>query len=451
MNTRSHLCLLLLLAIGLTAAVEGGPPADTPLSRESSPAEDSQPRRLNELLATMAEQLATELKGHNQKRAVGVLEFTNITDAGEHLGSDCGLLGQYCAIELVRLLTQRSDDTFSMLSHEELQQALKRKQISVGAPGSNQSIVEFIQATAGLSSLVVGSLKRQENGDVIIRCTLRSNEKQEDAPAISGIVRLTLDEWAMLGRSVVTKPDDYSPLNQARGGGQSIADQVIQNLQARSAARHPFADPAFPFRLRIMVDGRERPGTLRGNDFVVTLNEHEVFEIWVENRSGDTALMRLLIDGRNTRLEEEETRLGSRGAAVFATRPVVGMVVDLNHARPWILDPNREPVHRVNGHPTWAVRGFQSAPAESGQAKLREFTVISPPQSYQQRQSFSESPGLITAAFYRATRARSASGAVAVVPGRERDEKIETVTGYRTGGLIGVVHIRYTGGRSSVQ
>ena len=60
-------------------------------------------------------------------------------------------------------------------------------------------------------------------------------------------------------------------------------------------------DPNFPFRVKIMVRtpgssrAVERKGVFRGNDFYVPLGSGEVYEIWVENNSGELALMRLAI------------------------------------------------------------------------------------------------------------------------------------------------------------
>ena len=154
--------------------------------------------------------------------------------------------------------------------------------------------------------------------------------------------------------------------------------------------------PNFEFPVRIIVGGKERPGVLRGNDWVVPLRKGETFEIWVENRSGQTVCMRLLVDGLNTLPDVEKT---TKGVVTL----IWGQHVNLADAAHWVLDPAKVKRPRK----LWAVRGFFTQTGDHG--TLREFVVNLAAESLAARRKYTQDMGLITAAFYDSvSRSRSA-------------------------------------------
>jgi hypothetical protein len=199
-------------------------------------------------------------------------------------------------------------------------------------------------------------------------------------------------------------------------------------MDQKSQGPHPLKDPKFAFPVRLMIGGKERKGVFRGNDYFVPVRKGEVYEIWAENRSGSTVLMRLLVDGLNTLPEKENTK----GVQTF----IVGKRVSLDEARHWELDPAQGTM--------FAVRGFVT---QSGvQGKLREFLVADAEQSLAGRQKFTDQIGLITAAFYTPVKREAEPrprGMLGTALGNQRNEQILEGEKVKPDKLLAVVHIRY--------
>jgi hypothetical protein len=233
----------------------------------------------------------------------------------------------------------------------------------------------------------------------------------------------------MLGRSAQITSDDRRPPPPMPGvQAPPVEDQVIGRLDQRAEAPHPLANPKFPLRVRVMVKTpgkrlpQERYGVFRGNDMFVPLAKDEVYEIWVENRTGQLVLMRLLVDGLNTLPELVTTK----GVAVYET----AARVDLDEARHWNLDPQQARL--------FAIRGFVTQTGAAG--RLREFKVVDAQESVAARQKFTDQLGIITAAFYAP---KSGSRTVGTGFGEERTEEIGEAEKIEAGNLLAVVHIRY--------
>lgn len=115
---------------------------------------------------------------------------------------------------------------------------------------------------------------------------------------------------------------------------------MVQELDEKAQQVHPFADAEFDFPIQVVVDRGSsvrprigfRKGIAHGNDYNVALNEGEVYQLWAENRSGHSVLMRLLVDGRNT-LPERNT------IEKQIVVEQVGQRVILDNAKSWVLDP----------------------------------------------------------------------------------------------------------------
>jgi hypothetical protein len=239
----------------------------------------------------------------------------------------------------------------------------------------------------------------------------------------------------MLGRSAVLSSDDRrppppSPDQPAPSDPQTT---VVARLDEKSRGPHPMTAPDFPFPVRIFVDGRERPGTAKGNLWVVPLRKGEVYEIYASNRSGDPVCMRLLVDGLNTLPDLEMAK--TKGVATL----VWGQHVNLADARHFVLDPTKKDLKTGRTRTTWRVSGFVTKTGEDGE--LREFVVASADQSLAAKRKFTDNLGMITAAFYDPTpRSR---GPIGTDAGKVKKEKLTENAEYVPGNLRAVVNIHY--------
>jgi hypothetical protein len=251
-----------------------------------------------------------------------------------------------------------------------------------------------------------------------VQCKLLSTENAEVLGSSDGVALLNESEWAMRGRSVVVRPEDHRP-----DGKRPVTATLIERIDRRSKGPHPCQDPKFPFRVKIVVDGKERPAVFRNSDMLVPLAKDEVYEIWIETRSPEAAMMRLLVDGLNTLPEQEHSKGISTWIAAQRVNPA--------EARPWVLDPAESKA--------FAVRGFVSETGEQG--RLYEFKVVDAAASVAARQNFTDQIGLITAAFYTAVEGGKGPGSGF---GKDRQDRlVEDTKGRHVGNLIGVVNIRY--------
>ncbi|MFN0196596.1 MAG: caspase family protein [Planctomycetaceae bacterium] len=398
------------------------------------------PQSLKDMLADMAEQLAYAMEEQKFPK-VGVLEFITQDQTGaEGLGTNFGLLGKYCAEELERQLQDRGTGKFSVVERRRLQESLSSQKFGLKDLGSSERLASLSQTAGGMPVLVVGSLVSRDGRVLRMQCKLQQTESDADLGVTTGgTAALSESEWAMLGRSTVVRAEDrrpdFRPPTETTGNGtadNSIEAQVINSVDQRTEgpASHPFRDPTFQFRVSLVVDGKERKGEFRGNDYFVPVRKGEKYRLVVENKSGEVAVMRLLVDGLNTLPEKEKTK----GIVTESW----GQHVHLDEARAWILDPQGPEVR--GKEPKWVVAGFATATGRDG--KLREFVIVDAQESLAGRQGFSEEVGLITAAFYK-PKSGARGGGVGTAAGSEIGMDLTERAGVTAGNLIGVVHIRY--------
>jgi hypothetical protein len=394
------------------------------------------PQSLKQVLSDMAEQLAWAM-AERQLAKVGVLEFTNDTKLGELLGADFGLLGRYCAEEIERQLMEQGLGKFSVVDRRRLQTAIKANGFGINDLGSADALRQLSQRAGGMPMIALGTLRNRAGRLISLQCKLVQTEGDEVAGSAGGTAALNESEWAMLGRSVQVSPDDRRPAASTEGRATpSVQSTLISRLDRRSEGAHPLVDSGFPYRVKIMVKDpagrvKERKGVFRGNDMFVPLRQGEVYEVYVENLSGQIVLLRLLVDGLNTLPERERTKAMIVEPVPAKRELVVGMRVNLDEARHWVLDPKQSTV--------MAVRGFFKATRGAG-PNYNEFRVVDAQQSLAARQKFTDQIGLITAAFYAP---KGGSRAVGTDLGQERTEKIEEKAGTECGNLLAVVNIRY--------
>jgi hypothetical protein len=384
------------------------------------------PQKLKQLLADMAEQLTLAAEERKVQK-IGVLEFTTETSLGELLGANFGLLGRWCSEELEKDLADQGDGKFTVADRRKLQKALTDGHFSVDDLGSADKLKALSQRLNGLPVLAQGTLRSRAGRVVTLQCKLIRTDSDDMAGTAGGSAVLSESEWAMLGRSVVVKPEDRIPALPVPGqtSAPSQEDAVVKKMDERSDGPNPLLDPNFPFPIRIMINGKERKPIVRGNDWIIPVHQGEVYSIDIENRANRLVCMRLLVDGLNTLPELEDTK----GISTM----VVAKRVSLERARHWSLDPK---VAKL-----FSVRGFVTATGEEGE--LRRFEVSNFEKLPAARKQFTDQLGIITAAFYEAGAGSRGPGghAVTILGDKEKAKLKERAT--RVGNLIAVVNIRY--------
>jgi uncharacterized caspase-like protein len=409
------------------------------------------PQGLKQVVADMAEQIAG-LMEERQIASLGVVEFANEGPAGEFLGAEFGLLGKYCAEQLERGLIQKSAGKFSVVDRNRLATALKEQRFSLVSFESSGSLQSLSKSVGGMPVLCKGSLSERRGQIVHLGCKVLETEGDKALGHVGGVARLNESEWAMLGRSVRVDPLDRMPMVPRPGQPPPppISQTVIERADVRSQGAHPMRDPAFPYRVRMfvvtnpqeqdidkrIVKEREPVFPGGGNECYVPVRVGEVYEVRVENKSGQTVLLRLLVDGLNTQLEIEKDTKGIETA-------IVGQRVNLDEAKHCELDPKARNAVLIQGVPTWAVRGFV---AEKGpQGTVKQFTVVDGAQSLAARRQFTDQIGIITAAFYLPPGDARGPGFDA---GEDLKEEIREAKHKQVGNLVAIVHLRYVDERA---
>jgi hypothetical protein len=411
-----------------------------------------QPLSLKKALDDLAHELADSLVAQ-QQGAIGVLEFTNATQAGEMLGSDFGLLGQYCAEVLEQRLIELGAGKFSVVDRARIREALSKKALRVDDLASTQRLKDFGQSVGGMPLLVSGRIIGRDGRVVTLNCKLVRTDQPDQLAAASAIAQINESEWAMLGRSAAVS-GNASPQAPPSIDGPRLdrRDQLVNTLDQRAQSKHPFAQANFPFPIHVMIKSKsatgadvftERAGKVEGNDCVVSLARDEVYELWVENNSGQKVVMRLLVDGLNTLPEplrdEKGSPLKDKGVVVTQIAPRV----NLAEARGWVLGPTPATIYRarsgakgVRGH---RIQGFVAQTGSRGEG--REFRVVDGGQSIAARRQFTDQLGMITAAFYSVA-PRGARGSIGTGLG---DEYVADYTEEDTHprDLIAAVTLRY--------
>ena len=394
------------------------------------------PQSLDELLSEMAKQLSDAIAS-NKYDKVGVVEFTNNTKVGELLGANYGSLGSYCATKLQDQLVQEQRGRYKVVDQRTLKFALRQQKFQLTDLGSGEAIKELAVKAGGMPAIAVGMLHGRSGAMVTLRCQLIASANNEVSTVVGGNAWLNPSQVAMLGESFEVKPADRIPeLPKADQPIRPAEHVLIDRIEQRKDEPHPLKDPNFPYRIWLTVNGQERKGQFIGNDYVVPLRKNEVFEIMIENKSGQFTFMRLLVDGLNTMIESDVATAALKGLKT----EIIAKPVNLEEAAGWVLDPkDEERIARAKqngGNPNlYAVRGFVTKIGKEGE--IARFTVVDAESSYAARQNFSSQLGLITAAFYAGI-----PGSRGVAPGKLDPEKLPPVPA-KPGNMMAVINIRY--------
>ena len=464
-----------------------------------------QPMTSEQLLNQVTDELAWAMKDRGLKK-LAILEFTNDGPAGELWRSEYGALGRDFAAKLRKSLLLAASDRFDVVETGALSEKLKSLRFQVGDLQDRSAMKALANGPDGVPAFVHAKLYGRSNRLLNLRCELKDTAEGALLASAGGPMELTPNEWAEFGRSAVLPADAYTPPRPApradkafpnigvsepkprpgsatakqpakvaqsnskdaakvatvkpaassaeRPAAHLIADQVVAKLDEAAKRPHPLTQRDTKFRVKIMVEDKngrlaERPGRAQGNDFFVTLRKGEVYQIWVYNEAKQRALLRLLVDGLNTMLEDATGSAGEQldvveinDPAKGAVRKLIGKRVSLDEAKPWVLDPQDSRV-LDRQHPLWRVPGFASG--SGTQAKIRKFTVVDASQSKAAQKQYTDQIGLITAAFYAPRQPGDLlRGGLGTQAGDEVEEEIRTVGGNNEcGNLLAVIHIRY--------
>lgn len=376
------------------------------------------PMKLKHLIKDMAQQISWAMQERGLKK-VGVLQFTADTPLGEALGGGFGTLGRWCTAELEKELVMSGN--CEVIDSNRLVAALKKQKFTVDQLSSPEALQQLSKELGGMPTIVMGTLRHRQHRNITLQCKLQNIQTASLVGAAGGSALLNENEWAMLGHSVVIKPEDRPPPVPGEANQEGA---IIQKLDERASAPHPLSDPKFPYRVLVMVNGQERKGAFRGNEYVIPVRNGEVYEVHVRLLNGDPCCVKLLIDGLNTLPQKAKTE---KGIDAFEVAPIV----KLDDAREWVLDPN------TNRARLWGFKGFVTTTGTTG--ALRKFEVTDAAKSLAAQKNFNESVGLITAAFYTPTTVRSGT----LAQPWEIPEDLTERRDVRAGDLISVVNIRY--------
>jgi uncharacterized caspase-like protein len=367
-----------------------------------------QPEPPETLCRRLAEHLDVEVRGQKLKK-VGVLEFLMPLGNAEGLASVP--LPAWCAAKVRAQLGTLAQGIYTVLDEAGTREAAKSLRLGdIGNPDAMKRL--------GVEALVTGTLK-QRGQAVHLQCELVRVRDGESLVKPGGVLPLDTRLLADLGRGGDHRPPDVEP-------------RPRPNVRPPA---HPLLDPKFPYRVEVqsldIKPGEEVTKKTRRTarklvewknpatgetEWVIGARPGEVFEIAVVNRDEKRVGLSLLIDGLNT-LGLKRERVGE--------------------GRLWILDGKSS--YKVDG---WYEEKETRSRGDRQTHTMHRFKFVDLPDSEAGRQGFTESIGLITAAFFGEE--PLAMGAPDLGVGRWRPENREvTVTKFKRGELLGVVQIRY--------
>ena len=167
-----------------------------------------QPQRLSDVLADMSEQMADliELRKFNR---VGVLEFKG-GGVAEILGTDFGILGQWCADDVQRQLLELGNGKFGLVDRNRLRHAMEAQGgFGVKDLGSNEKLQRLAKDVGGMPLLAQGSFRNRVGRIVNLQCELiaTDGELSELVGQVAGSAALSEPRMGHVGRSVDLRPD----------------------------------------------------------------------------------------------------------------------------------------------------------------------------------------------------------------------------------------------------
>lgn len=448
-------------------------------------------KKLDELIEDAAESIAAQLHLHRVEIALipDLMIPHHQSSQPEIPGQDYGPLARYVQTKLKSQLSARSYAAWSIADGVWIRDILQRHQVgpdSIRSPKLKNLLSEVKQqAGPGRVAVVIGRLEHDRGERLALRCDLWSDQPGH-FPHVRGTAILNPSEWAMIGHSAINeevrrrhagpplapgetpvasgvssthavaqpavrkevaaqKPRESRPLPLLDYFDEQDLQRVgaeISRLEQQAQRPHPLKDSAFPWRISLRVQERERPlsWSKDGTEAWVTMNRGEEYSVRIENRDGRPVFLRLLVDGLNTL--PDTPLLKTEGRFEIAVKDPQGQrqpaqYVNLTNARAWFCEPDS----------VYEVRGFFTSVPNGAQASLATFEVTDAQSSEAARKGYFKDIGLITAAFYvpmkKPLNMAPVSG-MGTKLGRTQQETVESYSGEQVPGeLLGVLHIRY--------
>ena len=378
------------------------------------------PCRVGELMECIARQLATQLVREGVQ-LVGLLPFVvepSRRSPADVPGEDCGTLSRICRSQLLGHLQAKSLGNFAVANDEEMLKALYQCQIVPENVLSDVPHERFPQLEDQLrandkelsTALVWISFKLEGSAKLSFRSGLYS-QKPHQFQSIRETAVLTPQDAPAVGGSGGLEPEviqtlskDLAPLVQSLN--LHSPKGRLQNEDAVKAQQlpvHPLSDDKFPFRISLLVNGKDESVLFTDDKSVAytPLKPRDKITIRVENQSRVPVFMRLTVDGKNT-LPDRDGETGQFVPQKF---------VDWRKARPWYLEPASE-----NGQPrVYQIRGFfsqiagdqrraQNAPQQANAPDVADvdlFEVGQPKFIEELPRGFRDQAGMLTVAFYQ--------------------------------------------------
>ncbi len=399
----------------------------------------------------LAEQVDLSIRQYGLKR-VGVLEFA--MPQGNDLALARANLPAFCADRIRVGLHTISDDFYTVVDSPTINKAVASQDFTLEDLGNPISLKSLGNKSEGFDALVWGTLRRR-GGRIDLSLELIRVVDGQRLASPTSVLPLSEDLLGDLGVSFD---------NRDRPGGNPYASPVITSAM-ESAESHPLQRADFPFDVEIWSieadDARSitsstprhkkeflaNPGREgRLPELCVAAKPGEYFEVRVTNRSGQDVAMALLIDGLNS-IGQKRDRLGKAKYWVLRREKDFSLVqqLEVTATRGKLSDQDAMLLAKERRRPAksqtsvidgWTFLGKELQLGLSD-ATTRRFRFVNLSESVAHRKRFSDSLGVITAAFY-AERGR----ALGVGEGPEEQRQIH-MTNFQPGRLLGVVNIRY--------
>ncbi|MCA9238989.1 MAG: caspase family protein [Planctomycetales bacterium] len=357
-------------------------------------------------------------------RKVGVLEF--LMPIGRRAGGlSHATLPKYCATEVRENLRQLAGRDYQVGHEGAFVNATKGVRVEdIGDPSAMRRLSTAIE---GLDGVVTGDMRRR--GRLLrVQCELVNTLSGETLIAPSGVLPLSVDLLVDSGASadLLSQP-----------GGQRYGPDAIDWATDASHEGHPLLQNEFPFSVEVWTVKASATDTIDRktprvkkeyvvretgdtNELVYGATEGEVFELRIRSDYRHPVTVAIAVDGINV-LGQKRERLAT--------------------ARRWYQKPGQ--TYTYEG---WYLDKSQSTRTGRQLAfERRRFVFTSLADSVAGRQSYGDSLGVISVAFFDANPANrgAPAGETLAVGEAQRDDQVLNSVPYHPGRLLSAVQLRY--------
>jgi hypothetical protein len=377
----------------------------------------------------------------NGYQRVGVLPRFLVREGGrEVLGGSIGPEADYLPERLEESLVQFGGGKFKVIDGRQLREAFKS--LKIEDLGNREALGRAASAVGGMDALVVGIVTdmRAQAADgrrapLEIQARLIDVKDSSVTSISKEIGTVTLSDAAYMGESwelrrwsgdqlqiVGLRQPSEGPggriKNMLYGGGSSF--DLLHYPLIRRDLPHPLLNRDCPYRLAVVVDGKERPLERVGGKIYVALDPGDTYWIRVENKIPRPVYMSVFVDGVNVQGKKRE-------------HPA--------NAKYWYLKPNY----------TSNLKGWYTG--QAGNYSVEEFVIAPASDTVAAGQGFGQQLGLITVVFNTiGMQGIPKSGMIAFAPmpgsfgtgaGRRTGTRLEMVEGDPPGLILAAMTVYY--------